>query len=121
MNSNVAENIRLIREAKGLKQDYVASKLKVTQQAYSKMENNPEIMTLQRLRDLSKILQVDLLTLLGEETVFIQQNYNQSGGRASQISTQILNSSEVETKQAELYERMIQTLKEEIEYLRSKI
>ncbi len=117
MELSISENIRLIREAKGFKQDYVASLLNVTQQAYSKMEKNPNIMTLQRLKDLSKILQVNLVTLLGEDNVYIQQNYNQTGGKAA---TQMVINSEASSEK-ELYERLIEELKDEINFLRSKV
>lgn len=117
MNIPISENIRLIREAKGFKQDYVATQLNVTQQAYSKMEKKPEIMTLQRLKDLSQILQVSLVTLIGEDNVFVQQNYNQAGGKAA---TQMIFNSETDNER-ELYERLIVSLKDEINYLRSKL
>jgi transcriptional regulator with XRE-family HTH domain len=113
----VSETIRRIREAKGFKQDYVATQLNITQQAYSKLEKKPEMMTLQRLKDLSKILQVSIVTLIGEDNVFVQQNYNQAGGKAA---TQMIFNSETDNEK-ELYERLIVTLKDEISYLRSRL
>jgi transcriptional regulator with XRE-family HTH domain len=49
MKVNISETIRLIRESKGYSQDFVASKLYITQQAYSRLEKNPENMTLKSL------------------------------------------------------------------------
>ena len=72
-----------MREKKGYSQDFVASKLHFTQQSYSRLEKNPESMTLSRLRDLAKILDVSLLTLLGEEEMYLVQNINQQGGNAA--------------------------------------
>ena len=83
MKPNISETIRLIREKKGYSQDFVASKLFFTQQSYSRLERNPENMTLSRLRDLAKILDVSLLTLLGEEDVYLVQNIIQQGGDAA--------------------------------------
>lgn len=83
MKPTTSDNIRLIRESRGYSQDYVASKLGITQQAYSLGEKNPDSMPLKRLRQLSKVLDVPLLTLLGEDNVFVQQNYNQNGGHAA--------------------------------------
>jgi transcriptional regulator with XRE-family HTH domain len=40
--------IRMLREGIGLSQEYVAEKLNITQQAYSKMEKNPQNVTLER-------------------------------------------------------------------------
>jgi transcriptional regulator with XRE-family HTH domain len=113
---NLSDNIRLIREAKGYSQEYVSEKLKVTQQAYSRMEKNPESMALKRLKDLSKILGVELITLLNEDNVYVQQNYNQKGGQAA--TKMVFNQAGQETNN--LYERLITQLKDEIEFLRKK-
>lgn len=114
---NISDIIRTIREEKKLTQLYMAKKLKVTQQAYSSMENNPEQVTLKRLRDIAKLLGVELITLLGIETGLVQQNFNQKGGSAN-TATQMINHYSVQ-EQNELYERLIAQLKEEIAYLRS--
>jgi transcriptional regulator with XRE-family HTH domain len=114
MKVSIAENIRLIREAKGYSQEFVAKKMIVTQQAYSAMEKNPDNMSLKRLKELCLVLDVNLVTLLGEDINFVQQNYNQQGGNtATQIVLQSLTNGE-----KELYERLIIELKEEINYLR---
>ncbi len=114
MKISVSENIRLIREAKGFSQEYIAKKLKVTQQAYSSMEKTPENMTLKRLKDLCEILDVNLITLLGEDNVYVQQNYNQKGGHAA---TQMVFN-KIGEGEKDLYERMIAGLKEEVNHLR---
>ncbi len=116
MKKSVSDNIRLIRESKNFSQDYIAKKLKVTQQAYSQMEKNPDTMALYRLRDLCKILDVELITLLGEENAYLQQNYNQKGGQAA--TKMVFNNTSEDAK--DLYERLIAELKEEIIFLRNK-
>ena len=115
MKISISENIRLIREAKGYSQEFVAQKLKVTQQAYSQMEKTPEDMTLKRLKELSIILDVQLITLLGEDNIYLQQNYNQHGGQAA---TQMVFST-VTNDEKDLYERLINQLKEENLFLRN--
>lgn len=110
MKVSAADNIRLIREAKSFSQEFIAKKMKVTQQAYSAMEKQPDNMTLKRLKELCKILDVDLITLLGEDNVFVQQNYNQKGGQAA---TQMVFNSTNE-KNNETYQAYIISLKEEI-------
>lgn len=116
MKKSISENIRFLRESKGFSQDFVAKKLKVTQQAYSQMEKNPDSMTLTRLRDLSKILDLELITLLGEENIYLQQNYNQKGGQAA---TKIVFNGSGDLNK-DLYERLISELKDEILFLRNK-
>ena len=112
---NISEVIRTIREEKQLTQLYMAKKLRVTQQAYSNMENNPENVTLKRLRDIADLLGVELITLLGIDTGLVQQNFNPKGGNAA---TQMVNNY-IASEQNDLYERLIAQLKEEIAHLRS--
>ncbi len=104
MKPNISETIRLIREKKGYSQDFVASKLFFTQQSYSRLERNPENMTLSRLRDLAKILDVSLLTLLGEEDLYVKQNINQQEGNAA--TKLVLNETNTTSDQNELLKGM---------------
>lgn len=111
---NISEIIRLLRESRRLSQKQLADELGVTQQAYSNLEKNPERMTLSRLKEIAKILHVELITLLGEEDTFIQQNFNQTGGNAATQMNITPSSAE-----HNVYEKLVSTLKEEIAFLRS--
>jgi transcriptional regulator with XRE-family HTH domain len=117
MKTSVSENIRMTRELKGFSQDYVAKQLDVTQQAYSQMEKNPDSMTLKRLKDLCKVLDVELIALLDEDNVYVQQNFHQQGGNAA--TKMIISTGSDENKQ--LYERLLSEQKEEILFLREQI
>jgi transcriptional regulator with XRE-family HTH domain len=110
---NISEIIRLLREARRFSQKQLAEKLGITQQAYSILEKNPERMTLIRLKEIAKILQVELITLLGEEDTFIQQNFNQTGGNAATQMNFTSSSAE-----HDVYEKLVSTLKDEIAFLR---
>lgn len=77
--------IRMLREGIGLSQEYVAEKLKITQQAYSKMEKNPQNATLERLQQLSEVLGVKINSIVGDDDMYIQQNFHQQGGNASTV------------------------------------
>ena len=109
--------IRLIREEKRLTQLYMAKKLKISQQAYSIMENNPENITLKRLKEIADLLDVEISTLLGIDNGYLQQNFGQTGGNAA---TQMINNYTAQ-EQHDLYERLIAELKEELTYLRTLI
>ncbi len=111
---NIANNIRLLRESMGYSQDYVALQLNITQQAYSAIEKKPEKVTLQRLKEIAVILQVPLITLLGEDEVVIQQNFNQAGGNAGTILKNIYTNGDV-------LDRLIAELKDEINFLRTAL
>jgi transcriptional regulator with XRE-family HTH domain len=77
--------IRMLREGIGFTQEYVANKLNITQQAYSKLEKNPDTATLERLRKLSEILGVNVNSIVGDDDMYIQQNFHQKGGNASTV------------------------------------
>ena len=110
----LASNIRLIREARSFSQEYVAVQLNITQQAYSAIEKKPEKATLQRLKEIAVILQVPLITLLGEDEVVIQQNFNQAGGNAGTILKNIYTNGDV-------LDRLVAELKDEINFLRTAL
>ncbi|MDF2432642.1 MAG: hypothetical protein JWP44_2273 [Mucilaginibacter sp.] len=68
----VVANIRKIREYKNYTQDYLAAKLKISQNAYSKIELGYSSITLTRLISIAEILKVDLVDLInsdGEEII----------------------------------------------------
>jgi transcriptional regulator with XRE-family HTH domain len=114
LGSTDIDTIRLLREARGLSQKQMADKLGITQQAYSNLEKKPERATLERLRQIAQILQVELITLLGEEDTYILQSFNQSGGNAA---TQMNITPSVGER--EIYDKLIVSLKEEIAFLRA--
>jgi transcriptional regulator with XRE-family HTH domain len=115
--NTMGENIRRIRTALGYSQDYVAKRLGITQQAYSAIEKNPEHSALQRLKEVSQVLQVTLPALIGEDESLLQTNVQQQGGHAA---TQMIFQGTADARN-ELYERYILELKTETEHLREEI
>ncbi len=61
---NVAGNIRKIREYRDYTQDYLAAKLKISQNAYSKIELGYSKLTIERLFQISAILDIEVTQLL---------------------------------------------------------
>jgi hypothetical protein len=61
-------------------------------------------MTLSRLLDLAKILDVSLLTLIGEENMYFNQNNNQQG--LSAATKLVLNQANIPSEQNELFKGM---------------
>lgn len=116
INKDVSIKIKLLREAKGYSQSYMAQKLRITQQAYSAMENTPENMSLKRLHDLADLLQVEIVTLLGLEHKDAQHNFNQQGGNEKNG----MNIYKTSLKD-DLYKRLIEQLTEEIVFLKSQL
>jgi transcriptional regulator with XRE-family HTH domain len=61
---SVGQNIRQARESKFYSQEYLAAKLKISQNAYSKTELGYTSITLDRLLQIADVLEVDALDLL---------------------------------------------------------
>lgn len=61
---NVTENIRKTRESKRLTQEYLAEKLGISQNAYSKIELGYSQITVYRLFQITRALDVEVTELL---------------------------------------------------------
>ncbi|HTI90095.1 MAG TPA: helix-turn-helix transcriptional regulator [Puia sp.] len=66
------QKLRLLREYRNYSQVYIADQLGITQNAYSRIENNQTRLTADRLSKLAGILNVPLLELLSEKEPVIQ-------------------------------------------------
>ncbi len=68
----VAGNIRKVRDVRNYTQDYLAAKLGISQNAYSKIELGYSKITLERLFTISTILEIEVMQLLdADSTDFI--------------------------------------------------
>jgi transcriptional regulator with XRE-family HTH domain len=100
----ISQNIKRIRESKHLTQDYVGSRLGISQNAYSRIENNRTRLTTERMREIARILNVSLHELLVADTV------HEHAGKEYLLS--------LAESQKENYGETITILKAEIEHLR---
>lgn len=107
---SIGDNIRIMRENLGFSQEYMATQLSITQQAYSSVEKNAEKITIKRLKDIAKIFDVKMITLLDEESAFVQQNFNQKGEYAATLINMSNN--------IDAYQKLVDSLKDEITFLR---
>ena len=62
---HVAENIRKVREYRNYTQEYLAAKLCISQNAYSKIELGYTKITVDRLLHIAEILDTDPYQLIG--------------------------------------------------------
>ncbi|WCT12683.1 helix-turn-helix domain-containing protein [Mucilaginibacter jinjuensis] len=60
----VAAHIRKIREDRNYTQDYLAAKLEMSQNAYSKIELGQSNITINRLMCIADILEVDVVNII---------------------------------------------------------
>jgi len=68
----IVSNIRKVREFRNYTQDYLAAKLKISQNAYSKIELGYSNITLNRLVEIADILEIELADLIcadGEDVI----------------------------------------------------
>ncbi len=109
------DKIRLLRKKKNITQDDMASSLNISQRAYSKIETGEVTLKIDRLEEIAKILQVSVNDLLTENgyQLFENVHYSQIG------SGKVIN--QVNEKERELYEKIIQRQQEEINYLKGLI
>ena len=105
--------IRMLREGVGYSQDYVAKKLNITQQAYSKIEKNPDNATLERLKQLSEVLGVKINSIVGDDDMYIQQNFHQQGGNAATV----MHITGLADRERALFIPQIESLQKQVEVL----
>jgi transcriptional regulator with XRE-family HTH domain len=103
--------IKQIRELKNFTQEYVAQKLGLSTRAYSKIETGETQLTINRLNEISKVLEMEPLQLLGfdDKKIF---NINNSTGNNG------YNNIFFPEKLIQQYEETIQSLKEQIQLLK---
>ena len=70
----VSSNIRKIREHKNYTQEYLAAKLGISQNAYSKIELNYSKLTLDRLFRIADILETDIIQLLSDRMDYMHKS-----------------------------------------------
>jgi len=84
--------IRSIRTSKGLSQEYIANELGLQQAAYSNIENNKTDVTISRLREIARHLEVNVYDLINiDNEVFAHQPSNnyQLLGKGYEVSVTI--------------------------------
>jgi transcriptional regulator with XRE-family HTH domain len=103
--------IKQIRELKNFTQEYVAQKLGLSTRAYSKIETGETQLTINRLNEISKVLEIEPMQLLGfdDKKIF---NINNSTGNNG------YNNIYFPEKLVNQYEETIQSLKEQIQLLK---
>jgi len=60
----ITDNVRKLRESRNYSQEYMAGKLRISQNTYSKLELGYTALTLERLILIAAILEVSLISLV---------------------------------------------------------
>jgi transcriptional regulator with XRE-family HTH domain len=104
--------IKQLRELKNLTQEHVATQLGLTTRAFSKIETGETQLTINRLNEISAILGIDPIELLGFDDRQVFNKFKQDG----YIGINHINLPE---KLIQQYEKTIQVLEDEVALLKS--
>lgn len=121
MIENPELKIKQLRELKNLKPQYVAEQLGITPRQYSKIESGETQLTVQRVNEISRILDVDPMDLLGFDSKRIVNFYNShdiNNIKHINLPEKLMEQYE---KTITSQERTIKTLENEIELLKALI
>ena len=102
--------IKQIRELKNFTQEHVATQLGLTTRAYSKIEAGDTQLTINRLNEISAILGIDPLEVLGFDDKQIFNNCKQEG-----------NQNTIGTANYYLPDKLIQQYEKTIQILENKV
>ena len=71
---NYLDKIKILRQSKFYSQQYMADKLNMSQKAYSSLENGKTQMSVNRLLEIIKFLDVNLLDIMGNRNDVLRSN-----------------------------------------------
>jgi len=77
--NNIGFNIKRIRDQKGYSQEFIASRLNISQATYARMENQEIKISIDRLQKIADVLETDISTFLESSKVTIQNQTNNEG------------------------------------------
>ena len=106
--------IKQLRELKNYTQEHVATQLGLTTRAYSKIEAGETQLTINRLNEISAILGIDPLEVLGFDDKQIFNNCKQEGNIG-------INHINLPDKLIQQYEKTIQALEDQVRLLKNII
>ena len=119
------QNIKKIRESKGISQEYMAMELGISQSTYTKVERGEVNLYVDRLLKIAKVLDVGLSKIFDENAAKIfNVNSNDSSSNTNQVQVveNLYNDNkDVLNKLQNVLEEENKHLKEEIAFLRRMV
>jgi len=115
----IGEKIRKIRTLKGYSQDYMSEKLKISQPAYSDIENNKTKVGVTILEQIASIFEINATDILNFDENQVFNNTFTENSKGFFNVKKVVNESFDNERQA--YKDQIKSLKEEIDSLRKKL
>ncbi|MCU0337656.1 MAG: helix-turn-helix transcriptional regulator, partial [Sediminibacterium sp.] len=100
-------------------QEYIASELGINQNTYSKLESGQTKLTIDRVKKLAELYNVDPDYFLSEDAPII--NYNSGSKSRSIINTQNYNDNQDAKALHKLYEKLLSEKDQQIDLLKSEL
>jgi transcriptional regulator with XRE-family HTH domain len=107
--NNTSTRIKKLREERGIKQEFMADKLEITQSFYGRLEKDDNRLTVPKLRKIAEALNVSISVIFGKKAANVIHENNGDNAQAN-IGTIIQQDKEY-----------ITSLKEEIAFLRKML
>ena len=117
MIENPEKKLKQLRELKNYTQEYMATELGLSTRAYSKIEAGETQLTINRLNEISRVLGIEPMEILGFDHKNIFNNCNQEGDNSTMGTSTYL----APDKLMEQYEQRIKHLESEIIFLRALV
>jgi len=112
----ISENIKKFRELKNITRDKIASELNMSLSNYSKIERGEIDLTLSRITEIAKILEVSILQLMNFDSSQIFNISNNELVQSVGAKSEIIN-----FYGSELQSKYIQNLEDEVKFLKAII
>lgn len=109
---SLGEKLKQARLNKNFSQEYMAEMLNVSQKTYSNFENDKTVPSFSQIEEISKLLEVSILSFLKNEALSFYNTDNKGGNNGLVIN-------QISDKIVEQYELRIKGLEEEISYLKN--
>lgn len=113
-------NIKKVRTIRGLKQQDLADKLNINLKSYQNIENGITRLDIERLNQISEILDVTIFDLLKQEGLFINQEI-QHNTSVPIYNKDVTINNDIAHSERKLFEKMIEDKDREIAFLRDQL
>lgn len=114
MSKNPGLKIRQLRELKGFSQEYMASRLAISQRAYSKIERGEIKLDWNKISEIAAIFEMDPVSLVSFDEHLVFSSVPNAGKLDTAQNT-------LPQKLIELYEKRIAALEGEVLFLREQL
>jgi transcriptional regulator with XRE-family HTH domain len=113
MEHKIGDNIKKLRELKNITREQLASDLNMSLSNYSKIERSEIDITISRLTEIAKLLEVDMSQILNFDTsqIFNIQNNNLVQGADAKAEHMHFHSDDYKDKYIKMLEEEVKRLK----------